>query len=133
MSVKLGAIGVQKVIAKLLEQGFLVSTPIYDDGYDLITDWRGFLTRVQVKCTSGSEDNRRSKLKFFATKGPGFGHMKKRAYSKVDCDTFIFYHTGIDAVFILPRERVPKTMSVYIAPNSKWRDNWEVLKGHRKA
>lgn len=133
MSVKLGAIGVQKITAKLLEQGFLVSTPIYDDGYDLVTDWKGIMYRVQVKCTVGSEDGRRRKLKFFAIRGPGFGHMKKRAYSKADCDVFIFYHTGIDAVFILPRERIPKTMSIYIEPNSKWRDNWNVLKSPRKA
>jgi hypothetical protein len=129
MSVKLGAIGVQKVTAKLLEQGFLVSMPVYDDGYDLVTDWKGELRRVQVKCTSGNEDYRRSKLKFFAIKGPGFGHMRKQTYSKADCDTFIFYHTGLDAMFILPRDKTPKTQSIYIEPNSKWRDNWNVLKG----
>jgi len=38
MSIRLGAIGVQKVSAKLLEHGFLVSLPIYDDGYDLVVD-----------------------------------------------------------------------------------------------
>ena len=53
MSIKLGAIGVQKVSTKLMEQGFLVSLPVYDDGYDLITDWKGKMVRVQVKTTIG--------------------------------------------------------------------------------
>ena len=73
MSVKFGAIGVQKVTAKLLEQGFLVSMPVYDDGYDLITDWKGEMRRVQVKCTAGNEDSRRTKLKFLPSKGLALG------------------------------------------------------------
>jgi hypothetical protein len=76
-NIRLGAIGVQKVSTKLMEQGFLVSLPIYDDGYDLVTDWKGKLVRVQVKTTGGSDDCQRRKLKFFAIRGPGFGHMRK--------------------------------------------------------
>jgi len=129
MSIKLGAIGVQKVCTKLMEQGFLVSMPIYDDGYDLVTDWKGNMARVQVKTTIGNEDCRRRKLKFFAIRGPGFGHMEKRLYSKVDCDIFIFYHTTLDALFIIPREKLPRTKSIYLEPNCKWRDNWNVLRG----
>lgn len=130
MSIKLGAIGVQKVSAKLLEQNFLVSTPVYDDGYDLVTDWRGVLKRVQVKCTIGNETGRRQKLKFFAIRGNNFGITgKKKLYDKLDCDVFIFYHTVLDALFIIPRVKLPKTQSVYLAPNCKWRDNWNVLRG----
>ena len=129
MSIKLGAIGVQKVSTKLMEQGFLVSLPIYDDGYDLITDWKGKMTRVQVKTTIGSEDCRRRKLKFFATRGPGFGHMKKRLYTKVDCDAFVFLNTTLDAIFVIPREKLPRTKSIYLELNCKWRDNWDALKG----
>jgi hypothetical protein len=137
MSIRLGAIGVQKVSAKLLEHGFLVSLPIYDDGYDLVVDWKGKLTRVQVKCTSGSEDSRRNKFKFLAVKGPGFGVSRfrdstnlgvKRIYNRSDCDVMVFYHSVQDAIFILPTNKLPKTKSVYFDPNSKWRDNWAVLK-----
>ena len=67
-NIRLGAIGVQKVSTRLMEQGFLVSLPIYDDGYDLITDWKGNMMRVQVKTTGGSEDCRRRKLKFLTGK-----------------------------------------------------------------
>ena len=81
-NIRLGAIGVQKVSTRLMEQGFLVSLPIYDDGYDLVTDWKGKLMRIQVKTTGGSEDYRRRKLKFFAIRGPGFGHIEKRLYTK---------------------------------------------------
>ena len=129
MSIKLGAIGVQKVSTKLMEQGFLVSLPVYDDGYDLITDWKGKMTRVQVKTTIGSEDCRRRKLKFFAIRGPGFGHMKKRLYTKSDCDAFVFLNTTLDAVFVIPREKLPRTKSIYLELNCKWRDNWDALKG----
>lgn len=128
MSIKLGAIGVQKVSTKLMEQGFLVSLPVYDDGYDLITDWRGKMVRVQVKTTIGGEDCRRRKLKFLAIRGPGFGHMKKRLYNKGDCDAFIFLNTTLDALFVVPREKLPRTKSIYLEPNCKWRDNWGCLK-----
>lgn len=128
MSLKLGAIGVQKVTIKLLEQGFLVTLPVYDDGYDLISDWKGKLLRVQVKSTAGAEDCRRRKLKFLAIRGPGFGHMKKRLYNKSDCDVFIFLNTTLDALFIIPREKLPRTKSIYFETNCKWRDNWKALK-----
>lgn len=136
MSIRLGAIGVQRVSAKLLSQGFLVSLPVYDDGYDLVVDWKGKLSRVQVKCTSGSEDDRRNKFKFLAVKGPGFGVSRfrgpdggiKRIYNKSDCDAFVFYHSTQDIFFVVPTGKLPKTKSVYFDPNSKWRDNWSVLK-----
>lgn len=137
MSLRIGAIGVQKVSAKLMENGFQVSLPVYDSGYDLVSDWYGKLRRVQVKSTSGTnEHQRRRKIKFLAVKGPGYGWgakinvgKKKSIYSKSDCDVFIFYHLGIDALFVMPRTKMPKTKSIYLAPNCKWRDNWDVLKG----
>jgi len=137
MSIRLGAIGVQRVSAKLLDQGFLVNLPVYDDGYDMVVDWRGKLKRIQVKCTSGSEDNKRNKFKFLAVKGPGFGVSRyrdratlgiKRVYNKSDCDALIFYHTTEEAFFIMPTSKLPKTKSIYFDPNCKWRDNWSVLK-----
>lgn len=136
MSLRIGAIGVQRVAAKLLEQGFLVCTPVIDEGYDLITDWRGKLKRVQVKTTAGASDTKtRNKLKFLAVKGPGYGYgallktnKVKTIYNKTDCDIFIFYHIPQDAVFVIPRSKLPKTKSIYFAANSAWRDNWDVLK-----
>lgn len=136
MSLRIGAIGVQRVAAKLLEQGFLVCTPIIDEGYDLITDWKGKLKRVQVKTTAGASDTKgRNKLKFLAVKGPGYGYgaflrinKAKTIYNKSDCDTFIFYHIPLDALFVIPRNRLPATKSIYLATNSSWRDNWEVLR-----
>ena len=136
MSLRIGAIGVQRVAAKLMEQGFLVCTPVVDEGYDLITDWRGKLKRVQVKTTAGASDTKtRNKLKFLAVKGPGYGYgaflktnKVKTIYNKTDCDIFIFYHIPQDAVFVIPRSKLPKTKSIYFAANSAWRDNWDVLK-----
>jgi hypothetical protein len=135
MSIRIGAIGVQKVSAKLMEHGFQVSLPVYDSGYDLITDWHGKMYRVQVKSTKGTEDHVRRKLKFLAVRGPGYGTMaqlsgirSKKIYSKSDCDMFIFYHSVLDAMFIIPRIKVPRTKSIYLEPNCKWRDNWNVLK-----
>jgi hypothetical protein len=140
MSLRIGAIGVQKVSAKLLEQGFLVSTPIIDEGYDLITDWKGKMMRVQVKSTMGAADTKtRNKLKFFAVRGPGYGYgaflkvnKQKVRYKYNECDAFIFYHIGLDALFTIPRSKLPKTKSIYLATNSSWRDNWDVLRNIKK-
>jgi len=136
VSLRIGAIGVQKVSARLMENGFQVSLPVYDSGYDLVSDWYGKMKRIQVKSTCGTnEKQRRRKIKFLAVKGPGYGtgaklkcHQVKSVYGKSDCDVFIFYHLGIDALFIIPRVKTPKTKSIYLAPNCKWRDNWDVLK-----
>jgi hypothetical protein len=135
MSLRIGAVGVQRVSAKLLEHGFLVSLPVFDAGYDLVSDWGGKLHRIQVKSTIGNEDQRRRKIKFLAVKGPGYGwgsaksiNRKKSIYSRSDCDTFIFYHITQDALFVMPRAKMPKTKSIYLEPNSKWRDNWAVIK-----
>lgn len=138
MSLRIGAVGVQKVSAKLLEHGFLVSLPVFDEGYDMISDWRGKLHRIQVKSTSGQKNmEHRSKMKFLAVRGPGYipgvnKHHVKETYSKSDCDAFIFYHIPLDALFVVPRIRLPKTKSIYLAPNSLWRDNWDVLRNFKK-
>jgi hypothetical protein len=135
VSLRIGAVGVQRVSAKLLEHGFQVSLPVFDSGYDLVSDWGGKLHRIQVKSTIGNEDQRRRKIKFLAVKGPGYGwgstkniNKKKSIYSRSDCDTFIFYHITQDALFVMPRAKMPKTKSIYLEPNSKWRDNWSVIK-----
>lgn len=140
MSLRIGAIGVQRVAAKLLEQGFLVSTPIIDDGYDLISDWKGKLCRVQVKSTMGGTDaNARNKMKFLAVRGPGYGygaylkiHKKKIKYKSNVCDIFIFYHIPQDAVFAVASTKLPKTKSIYFSPNSSARDNWSVLRKFKR-
>jgi len=113
-----------------------VCLPVFDEGYDLISDWKGKLQRVQVKSTIGQAGMEgRSKLKFFAVRGPGYvggaslkPNKTKEVYAKSDCDAFIFYHIPLDALFVVPRIRLPKTKSIYIAPNSHWRDNWGSLK-----
>ena len=140
MSLRIGAVGVQKVAAKLLEQGFLVSTPIIDDGYYLITDWKGKLCRVQVKSTMGATDTRtRNKLKFLAVRGAGYGYgaylkvnKEKMRYKANVCDAFVFYHIPQDAVFAVPSNKLPKTKSIYFSLNSSWRDNWAVLRNSKK-
>jgi len=140
MSLRIGAVGVQKVSAKLLENNFLVCLPVFDEGYDMISDWKGRLHRIQVKSTSGQKNmENRTKLKFLAARGPGHGAGArvnlpnlKETYGKNDCDAFIFYHIPLDALFIVPRIRLPKTKSIYLAPNSLWRDNWDVLRNPRK-
>lgn len=134
MSQHLGAIGVSKVTSMLLEQGFLVNQPMYDNGYDLITDYRGHLKRVQIKSTGQSEEGRnRQKLKFSAVRGPGAAAcLPKTIYAKGVVDVFIFFHTKHNALFVIPAEKLPRTMSVYFAPNCEWRDNWDVLRTPKK-
>jgi hypothetical protein len=31
-------------------------------------------------------------------------------------------------MFVIPREKLPRTKSIYLEPNCKWRDNWNALK-----
>ena len=114
----------------LLEHGFLVSLPVYDHGYDLITDHKGALNRVQIKSTGQlHEKGNRQKLKFSAVRGPGAtARLPKTIYAKGIVDAFIFFHTKHNALFIVPADRLPRTMSVYFAMNSEWRDNWDVLR-----
>jgi len=131
MSQHLGAIAVTKISSVLMEQGFMVSLPVYDSGYDLVTDYRGVLKRVQVKSNSGTEDGvrGRTKLKFYALRGTGFQQLNtKRPYTKNEVDAFIFFNTRQNAIFIVPFDQLPKTQSVYFAPNCEWRDNWDALR-----
>ncbi|NBU69986.1 MAG: hypothetical protein EBS53_00830 [Bacteroidetes bacterium] len=131
MSQHLGAIAVTKISSVLLEHGFLVSTPVYDNGYDLITDYKGVLKRVQVKSSSGTEDGvkGRTKLKFYALRGTGFQQTAlKRIYGRNEVDAFIFYNTKQNAVFVVPFDKLPRTQSVYFALNCEWRENWDVLR-----
>jgi hypothetical protein len=135
VSQHIGAIGVTKITSVLLEQGFLVSLPVYDNGYDLITDYKGVLKRVQVKTTSGASDGikNRSKLKFYALRGTGFNQVGiKRPYGKNVVDAFVFYNTQQNAIFIVPNDKLPRTMSVYFSLNSEWRDNWNVLRNSKR-
>jgi len=135
VSQHIGAIGVSKVSSILLENGFIVSHPVYDNGYDLITDWKGTLNRVQVKTTFGGEDGvkNRSKLKFFALRGQGGQNRSpKKLYGKGIADAFVFYNARHNAIFVIPNDKLPKTTSVYFAPNCTWRDNWDVLRNPKR-
>jgi hypothetical protein len=139
VSLRIGAVGVQKVAARLIQEGFLVSTPIVDEGYDLVTDWNGVLLRVQIKSTMGADCKTRNKFKFFAVRGAGYGYgaylkinKKKLTYKLNDCDAFIFYHIPLDSFFAVPRDKLPNTKSIYFDPDSCWRDNWDVLRNPRK-
>lgn len=131
MSQHIGAIAVTKIAAVLMEHGFLVNLPVYDSGYDLITDYRGTLKRVQVKSNGGAEDGvkNRTKLKFYALRGNNVHQAStKRLYARNEVDAFIFFNTKQNAIFVVPFEKLPKTQSVYFAPNCEWRDNWDVLR-----
>lgn len=131
MSQHLGAIAVTKISSVLMEQGFMVSLPVYDSGYDLITDYRGVLKRVQVKSNSGTEDGvrGRTKLKFYALRGNNVHQAStKRLYGRNEVDAFVFFNTKQNAIFVVPFDKLPKTQSVYFAPNCEWRDNWDALR-----
>jgi len=135
MSQHIGAIAVTKIAAILMEHGFLVNLPVYDNGYDLITDYRGTLKRVQVKSNGGAEDGvkNRTKLKFYALRGNNIHQAStKRLYGKNEVDVFVFFNTGQNAIFVVPLDKLPKTQSVYLASNCEWRDNWDVLRNPKK-
>ena len=66
---QIGAVGVAKVTAALLQNGYQVLTPIEDyAGYDLVAERNGKFHRVQVKTTTGME-SRRAHYRFITCKG----------------------------------------------------------------
>ena len=93
------------------------------------------LKRVQVKSNGGAEDGikNRTKLKFYALRGNNVHQAStKRLYGKNEVDAFVFFNTKQNAIFVVPFDKLPKTQSVYFAPNCEWRDNWDVLRNSKR-
>ena len=94
-----GAITEQKCFMKCIEQGYIVSKPLFDNArYDFILDTGTQLLKIQVK-TSRWKDEEHSSFIFncYSQHSTGNGNKRMR-YSKEDIDYFM---TEKDDVFYL--------------------------------
>ena len=106
----IGFLSEMKVLVKLLEMNFVVSKPQGDySPYDLISDWKGKLNRIQVKSTSRKSGNRNKGYKAMACKG----NSPKIMLTKKDCDFLIIF--CFDMYYIIPIKEI-NTMSFYVHP-----------------
>lgn len=96
---RIGAITEQKCFMKCIEEGYVVSKPLFDNArYDFILDTGKKLLKIQVK-TSRWKDDEHSGFVFncYSQHSTGNGNKRMR-YSKEDIDYFM---TEKDNIFYL--------------------------------
>ena len=115
---QIGAVGVAKVTAALLQSGYQVLTPIEDyAGYDLVAEKAGKFHRVQVKTTTGME-SRRAHYRFVTCKGD----KVKFKYYKSDVDWIVCYALDSDLYWLFRvSECRTSSKKLYPRTGSSWR------------
>tara|TARA_R100000808_G_scaffold11561_1_gene29540 strand:+ start:302 stop:727 length:426 start_codon:yes stop_codon:yes gene_type:complete len=94
-----GTIAEAQVLVKLLQQGFGASWAIGDSmGWDLVSDWQGKVTRLQVKSTQAAPGRRTWRILF------GHGRKVKELYEPADCDAFVCVLPW--GMYVIPRGNV---------------------------
>ncbi len=88
-----------RVAVELLNHGFSVSWPVGDmDSYDLISDSRNRLTRIQVKSLTNPNRAGTYKLGFRR----GHGHTKKYTEEEVDYFVAVLNYKSVVAFSVIP-------------------------------
>lgn len=98
-----GAITEQKCFMKCIEQGYIVSKPLFDNArYDFILDTGTQLLKIQVK-TSRWKDEEHSSFIFncYSQHSTGNGNKRMR-YSKEDIDYFMTEKDNLFYLFPAP-------------------------------
>jgi hypothetical protein len=133
-----GKIGELLVAAELLRNGFQVSWPLIDKGYDLISDSQvGSIKRIQVKTARPNK---------YGTYDVSFSHgfNSKYKYTPDDIDAFAvcLRYDFQTAIYIIPIEAANCFKGVFWPPgqhprhpekwkNCKWEDylyRWDLLR-----
>ena len=115
---------------RCLENDLIPSTVHGDESkYDFVTDYRGILNRVQVKCTATLD--RKSSYGYRMCTSHGSKH--KHRYTKEELSAFAMYIFPKDVWYIIPLEEITsKTVTLYPdTPNHRFcefRENWNILK-----
>lgn len=140
---QIGAAGVQLVAAQMLLNQITPCFPIWDGGYDLISEYQGVLKRIQVKASTTVESRRKhlTTLRFpIYRRRPGTiesGSYTRRVakhYTHGLFDVMVFVSFPRNAVFVVPSERVNfKRAYIYLPEDSPWRNAWHVLKEKPRA
>lgn len=122
-----GTIAEFYILCELLKRDFIVSCVQGDySGYDLIADWKGHLSRIQVKSTTVKE----TKWGYHITVGRG--NSSKTKYTQLDCD-FVLCVIPDKLVYVIPIREIT-SISLRINPKSiiskwvKYQNAWELLR-----
>ena len=99
----LGNIGQAYVIAKFVELGIPVYTPV-GEGYptDLIADFKGKLNKIQIKTTEDLHDD--SYMVWKITHQQGY-HGKRIKYTNQEVDYFALYCIETKSLYLVPYEK----------------------------
>ena len=126
------------VAVELLNHGFSASWPFGDiDGYDLIADSGGRLTRLQVK--SAYHPSERGTYKISFRKGKRHSHT----YSTTDCDYIVavLWYPDTTAYYVIPVDKATSS-GTFFQPNKhprhperwktcaleEYRSRWDLLR-----
>lgn len=99
----LGNIGQAYVIAKFVELGIPVYTPV-GEGYptDLIADFKGKLNKIQIKTTENLHDD--SYMVWKITHQQGY-HGKRIKYTNQEVDYFALYCIETKSLYLVPHKK----------------------------
>ena len=115
---QIGAVGVAKVAAALLRNGYSVLTPMEDFvGYDLVAEKDGKFHRIQVKATAGMESGK-TFYRFITCKGS----KKKTQYYGSHVDYVVCHALPEDLFWLFPvRHCQTASKKLYPRSGSSWR------------
>lgn len=99
----IGNIGQAFVVAKFIELGIPVYTPV-GEGYptDLIADFKGKLNRIQIKTTENLHDD--CYMTWKITHQCGY-HGNRIKYTKEEVDYFALYCLETKGLYLVPYEK----------------------------
>lgn len=109
--------------ALLLKQGFIVSDPVVDSGYDFITDWEGIINRVQVRSTSVPQKRSAIRTRY-----------RIKCHSKGNWTVLAAYIQPTAALYFIPWDMcMSVNMDFPLKATSKsrygkYKEAWELLK-----
>jgi hypothetical protein len=134
---QIGAAGVQFAAAQMLLNKITPCFPIWDGGYDLVSEFQGVIKRVQVKATATIEKRRShlSALRFSlyrrkpnATTNVGNFYRKKKVYTHGQFDAMVFVNFPRNKLFVVPASHINFSRAhIYLSPDSPWLNAWWVL------
>lgn len=140
---QIGAAGVQLVAARMLLHCITPNFPIWDSGYDLTSEYKSVLSRVQVKSqlTKGAARQHLSSYKFSLRRVKSGHVMEKGAlkyrqskhYAADQIDAMVFVNFEDNVAFVMPVTAINLSRSyIVLPPDSIWREAWSVLKSTRQ-
>lgn len=120
---------------RAIERGLIVSRPLTQAPYDLITDSNGAMRRVQIKSVS-VPDRRQAGYRISS----GFGGSSRNAYSAREIDLLAALIIPEDAWYIIPVSAFAPRKTIRLNPSDPakdcfigYREAWQLLLGRGPA